>query len=110
MDSIRKNRTGAYRGPAELLLDGEPRATVEVDMVGYTLETTTATMHIGRQVVDGEGKEWEGRVVGNLGGLSEFDIVMAGVFALKLPDGRLGDVIFRDARQFKGSGRAPFDM
>jgi hypothetical protein len=93
----------------ELLLDGEPRATVEVELVGYTLETTTATMRGGPDVADG-GKQWEGHVVGGLGGLTEFDVVMAGAFALKLPDERIADVVFQDARRFTGSGPAPFDM
>ena len=110
MDPRRRIRTGAYTGPAELLIDGEPRAAVEVELVGYRGETTTATRR-GPEAAGGEPEEWEGRVVGNLGGgLTEFDMVMAGAFTLRTPDGRSGDFVFRDARQFKGSGSPPFDM
>lgn len=111
MESTRRVRTGGYSGAAELLIDGEPRATVEVELVGYTAETTTATFGQGTEAADGERKEWEGRVVGNLGsGLTEFDMVMAGAFTIRMPGGRTGDVLFQDARRFKGSGTPPFDV
>ena len=111
MDPTRRVRTGGYSGAAELLIDGEPRATVEVELVGYTAETTTATFGRGPDGAEGEPKEWEGRVVGNLGsGLTEFDMVMAGPFTIRTPGGRTGDVLFQDARRFTGSGTPPFDM
>jgi hypothetical protein len=111
VNSTRRVRTGGYTGLAELLIDGEPRTSVEVELVGYREETTTATFGGGTEAAGGELEEWEGRVVGNLGGgLTEFDMVMAGAFTLRTPGGRTGDVIFQDARQFTGSGSPPFDM